>query len=179
MTRKFTLLAFCALLVVAGCGGEKDSGTADKAMAATGGFGIGKLAPDFTLKDVAGKAVSLSDYRGKAVIVDFWATWCPPCRASMPHLQDLSEEYADKLVVLAVSLDQNPAAVVPAFVDKMGLTFTVLADPRGPEVAAAYGNVQSIPTTYLIDPQGTVVKAWVGLNAKETYEKEVKQVLAI
>jgi len=189
-----TLLAAAAALLigVTACGGGQDqSETAGQvqaqseapaearpAAAADGpAFGIGNPAPDFALKNLAGETVHLSDYRGKAVIVDFWATWCGPCRMSMPHLQELSEQYADQLEILAISLDQNPEKAVPPFVKKMGLTFTVLADPEAGYVARDYGNIRSIPTTFLVDPEGVLVKQWVGMNTKAAYETELKKIL--
>ncbi len=169
------------------CGGEsKTQQTQDQAAGAAQtdhgappAFGIGLPAPDFTLKDIHGQDVSLSAQRGKAVIVDFWATWCGPCRVAMPHLQALSQDYPEQLVVLAVSLDQNPLQVVPPFAKQMGLTFPLLADPAAAQVARQWGGVSSIPTAFLIDPQGNVVLRWVGAHKREVYEAEVRKVLGL
>lgn len=140
-------------------------------------FGVGQPAPGFTLARVGGGEVSLEQFRGKAVLVDFWATWCPPCRRAMPHFQELSQTYKDDLVVIAVSLDQEPESVVPAYVEKNGLTFHVTADPRAMEVAQVWGGVRSIPTTYLVDRQGKVVQMWMGANPKEVYEVDVRKAI--
>ncbi len=171
------------LLFLGACGGDgDDQASGDQAAdteAAIAEFGIGLPAPDFALKDLNGNEIKLSDQRGKAVVVDFWATWCGPCRAVMPHLQELSEEYAGKLEVLAVSLDQNPGSAVPPFAKKHGLTFTMLADSRSPEVAQQWGGIRSIPTSFLVAPDGKVVHRWVGVHGREEYEKEIRKVLGL
>lgn len=103
----------------------------------------------------------LEDYRGQLVLLSFWATWCPPCRAEMPSMQALYEAYRDRgLVVLAVSLDVQGRRVVAPFVEERKLTFPVLLDPRG-RGQAAYG-VGSIPTSFLVDRRGRIVSREVG-----------------
>jgi len=179
-----TLASGLALFL--GCGGQDEPGSeagngrADGAQAGDGqAFGIGKPAPDFALKDTSGQQIRLSDHRGKAVVVDFWATWCGPCRRVMPTLQALSEDYPEQLSILAVSVDQDPAAVVPAFAEQNGLTFTLLADPEGMRVAQQWGGIRSIPTSFLVAPDGTVVKQWVGVHGREEYESEIRKVLGL
>ena len=172
-----------AALILAGCGGGGEEQAAggeaagDQEQATAQPFGIGNPAPDFTLTDIHGEAVSLSDHRGKAVVVDFWATWCGPCRRVMPTLEALSRDYADELSVLAVSLDQDPAKVVPPFAQKHGLTFPLLADPAAMQVAQDWGGIRSIPTSFLVAPDGTLVKKWVGAHGRDTYESEIQKVL--
>lgn len=142
-------------------------------------FGIGLPAPDFALGDIHGRQVTLSEHIGKAVVVDFWATWCAPCRITMPHLQALAERYPDQLAILAISLDQEPQRVVPPFADRFGLTFTLLADPGAARVAHEWGGVSSIPTAYLIDPQGLIVEKWVGVKSLQEYERRIRRVLGL
>jgi peroxiredoxin len=190
----FRTLLLAAALVLTGCSdGKKQTATVAATagdpppaaessnagqVAAPASFGVGQAAPDFKLASLAGDDVTLAEFRGKVVIVDFWATWCPPCRRAMPHFQELSVTYKDDLAVVAVSVDQEPGKVVPPFVKANGLTFDITVDPRGVETAQAWGGVQSIPTTYLVDRQGKVVKMWVGLNPKEAYEAEIQKAIA-
>ena len=174
----FAAVLFLLALATLGCGGdEQPAARADAAPAAAPAFGLGSQAPDFALKDVHGQEVRLSALRGKAVVVDFWATWCGPCRAVMPHLQALSEAYPEGLEIVAVSLDQDPSKVVPAFIEQMGLTFTVLADTGAVQVARQWGGIRSIPTSFLIDRDGVVVHRWEGAHGREVYETEIRKVL--
>ena len=119
-------------------------------------------APDFTLNDVAGARRSLSDFRGKVVLLDFWATWCPPCRVSIPVLQEIHKEYESRgLAVVGVSVDQELAAVAP-FVREQGITYPVLLGGES-DVSEVY-QVRGIPTVYLLDKEGRVVRHWVGFD---------------
>jgi peroxiredoxin len=110
-------------------------------------------APDFELENLSGEIVRLSDYRGSPVLLNFWATWCGPCRVEMPVFQQYQDEPGSDLVVLAVNFDE-PARDVQAFVDEFGLSFPVLLDP-GAKVNNLY-RVRSYPTTLFIDPEGVI-----------------------
>ncbi|GLY09295.1 redoxin domain-containing protein [Pseudobacillus badius] len=125
---------------------------------AAAGIGLGDLPPDFSLQTLDGKKVSLSDYRGKKVILNFWATWCPPCKAEMPHMQSFYEKEAEKsgTEILAVNLTSkdNGQATVADFVKQYDLTFPVLLDEEG-AVGEKY-QVSIIPTTYFLNTDGTV-----------------------
>lgn len=116
---------------------------------------IGSQAPDFTLQDANGKSVSLRDFRGKVVIVDFWASWCGPCRAQMPYLQDLHQKLADKgLVVLGLDIGED-SETVTEFAKQSGYTFTLLLGGE-PDVDTSY-YVGAFPTTVVLDRQGKIV----------------------
>ncbi|WP_422124577.1 TlpA family protein disulfide reductase [Planococcus sp. X10-3] len=118
------------------------------------GLAVGKTAPDFTLQTLKGEEASLSDFRGKPVFVNFWATWCPPCRAEMPDMEKL---YGNMdIEVLAVNLTDTEKSEegVASFVEETGLTFPILMDPEG-ELSSAY-NVKAYPTSYLIDADGKI-----------------------
>jgi thiol-disulfide isomerase/thioredoxin len=122
---------------------------------------IGELAPDFSLEDAQGKMHNLSDYRGKVVLLDFWATWCPPCRAAMPGVQKLHEKYGAKgLVALGMNCWEN--ADPAAFMKEQGFMYQLLL--KADEVAGKYG-VTGIPTFYLIGPDGRIVSGSVGFDA--------------
>lgn len=122
---------------------------------------IGKLAPEFELKDISGSRVKLSEARGKVVLLNFWAEWCVPCRAEMPFMENLYKAFKDKgLVVLAVSVDKS-AKAVKTFVSDKKLTFTVLMD-KDKEVSFDQYGVMGFPTTFLIDKKGVVAEKFIG-----------------
>ncbi len=122
---------------------------------------IGAQAPDFTLMDVEGRAVQLSAQRGRAVVLNFWATWCEPCRLEMPLLQETYQERGpDRMLVLGVNLDE-PLETVAAFRDELDLTFPLLLDPDG-EVQRLY-RVFGYPTTFVIDSDGVVRAIEIGV----------------
>jgi len=123
---------------------------------------VGSQAPDFTLKDLTGKDVKLSEYLGKIVLLEFWATWCPPCRAAVPELVSLQYKYDTKgFVVLAVSIDEggNPRGKLTEFAEEYKMNYPVLLGDD--EVAGDY-SVHSIPTSFLIDRTGRIVKIYMG-----------------
>jgi thiol-disulfide isomerase/thioredoxin len=118
-------------------------------------------APDFTLSLLSGGTMRLADLRGKAVLLNFWATWCVPCRMEMPALETLYQRYKDAgLVVLAINLDTLSSAGVEAFVKEVAVTFPIVFDPAW-STARLY-QVRGLPTTYLIDRAGNVVVREVG-----------------
>jgi len=122
---------------------------------ALGGLEIGAKAPDFSLKTLDGKQVELSDYKGKKVMLNFWATWCPPCKKEMPDMEKYAQRAGDDVVVLAVNID--PENDVQAFVEDNGITFTIPLDSQSAKnpVNERY-KILSIPTTYFIDKEGII-----------------------
>lgn len=134
---------------------------------------VGTPAPDFTLPSLEGKAVSLSNFRGKVVLLNFFATWCPPCRAEMPDLEATYKELKSKgLEIVAVDL-QEDQATVSGYTKSLGLTFTVLLD-RGADVFGQY-RITGLPTTYFIDREGVVREFTIGaLNKKLIMQKVEK-----
>jgi thiol-disulfide isomerase/thioredoxin len=132
-------------------------------------------APAFTLDSPSGKKVSLSDYKGKVVIVDFWATWCPPCRRGIPDLVDIQSEFGNKVAVIGISVDTDTRDQVASFAKNFKINYTVLY--ATPEVVQSYGNIESIPTSFIIDKNGNIVNQFVGLTPKETYVSEIKKLI--
>lgn len=123
----------------------------------------GAEAPDFELTTLDGKTVKLSDYRGKKVILNFWATWCPPCKAEMPHMQNFYEENKDQNVeILAVNLTNMDKGrdAIDAFVKEYGLTFPIPLDEEG-DAGTTY-QAFTIPTSYILDEKGVITKKIVG-----------------
>ena len=174
---RLALVALLGLTLVAGCGGgEENSAAADAGGAPAGtAFGSteGSVAPDFTLPRLAGGELSLSQFRGKAVIVDFWDTWCPPCRRALPHLQELSQTYAGDLVVIGVAFGQEGEQKVRSYTAENGLTFEMVLFQESSSILQDFGGIQSIPTTFLIDRDGVIRKKWVGAADKDAYEAAI------
>lgn len=134
-------------------------------------------APDFTLLQLNGESFTLSSLKGKVIILDFWATWCPPCIKGIPDFIDLQEEYKEQgLEIVGVLLDQGKKASLESKVKEMGINYVVV--PGGREITQAYGGVRAIPTTFIIDQNGNKVKKYVGLNSKETFESKIKELFA-
>jgi thiol-disulfide isomerase/thioredoxin len=133
-------------------------------------------APNFTLPRIGGGTFSLSSFKGKVIIVDFWATWCPPCRMEIPHFIDLYNEYRDKgLEIVGVTLDEGGESVVSEFRDQYKINYTlVLGDEK---VAQNYGGIRGIPTTFIIDKKGNIVNKHIGYTDKQVFEDEIKSLL--
>lgn len=138
----------------------------------------GESASDFYWFDSNGKKVSLSDLKGKTVLVNFWATWCAPCKAELPDIESLSKSYASRgLVVIGVSVDKGGDLLsdVSSFVSKNGLTYQIVID--NDNVADAYGNINAIPTSFLINKDGKIVDKWIGMRDKAFFESTVAKYL--
>ena len=135
----------------------------------------GAVATDFSLQDLNGKTVKLSDFKGKTVLLDFWATWCPPCRASIPGIEKLHKAYREKgLVVLGISLDEGGWDAVNAFRTEYGMTYSVL---KGNEDVSVQYMVRSIPTLIVVDKQGIVARRYLGFGNEDELEKDIKNIL--
>jgi peroxiredoxin len=140
------------------------------------GIRKGDAAPDFTLSDLHGNPVRLSDFRGKIVLVNFWATWCPPCKAEVPHLQQLYENYGNNVVILGVNSTRTEKGreSVRSFVAEQQISFPVVLDEQG-EVERTY-QVLGYPTTYLLDSRGVVQHKFQGPIQYDRMEKAVSQI---
>lgn len=121
----------------------------------------GRPAPDFTFPDLDGRNVSLSDFRGKVVLVNIWATWCPPCREEMPSMQKLYERFkGEDFEILAVSIDADGREAVAPFMQEMNLTFPALLDPKE-KIRALYG-IRGVPESFVIERNGILVETVIG-----------------
>ncbi|MEK7349191.1 MAG: TlpA disulfide reductase family protein [Candidatus Eisenbacteria bacterium] len=176
----FRALAAVLLLVVlaaAGCGGGAKTSSDGTAAAPSGKGEIGTQAPAFELADLTGQNVSSSAFAGKVVILDFWATWCPPCREEVPHFVQLQSKYRDQgLTVVGLSLDAGGAKDVAPFAEEYNVNYTMLIGAD--DVAKAFGGINSIPTTFVIDRQGKIVKRLVGFTPPEVFEATIAPLLA-
>jgi peroxiredoxin len=127
-------------------------------------------APDWELRDVDGKPVNFSQFKGKVVMLDFWATWCGPCRSEIPGYVKLQDKYKDKgLVIIGVSLDQEGPKVVKKFIDDFHLNYQIVMGDDA--VVEAFGGVDGIPTTFIIDRTGKIRDKKVGAMETAEYEK--------
>jgi len=140
---------------------------------------VGGIAPDFSLPDLNGEMHSVGEHRGEAVIVNFWATWCPPCRIEMPILQQAFERYSDQgFVVLAVNLiESDDRGLIAPFRDELGLTFPILLDEES-WVAGGLYRVLGIPTSVFIDRGGIVREIYVGALPLDDLESKVQAIMA-
>jgi peroxiredoxin len=133
-------------------------------------------APDFSLTDATGKTVTLSDFKGKVVLLNFWATWCSPCRIEIPWFVEFQRAYRDQgFEVMGVSMDEEGWEVIKPFLDRMEVNYRILLGDD--MVAQQYGGVEALPTTFLIDRQGRIASTHVGLVSKDVYEKDIKELL--
>jgi peroxiredoxin len=135
-----------------------------------------KQAPNFSLKDAAGTTVNLADYRGKVVLVNFWATWCGPCEVEIPWFIEFEQKYKDQgFAVLGVSMDDDGWKSVKPFVAKHKINYRVVI---GSEVVSQqFGNIDSLPTSFVLDRQGRVAANHVGLVEKQEYQNEIVKLL--
>jgi cytochrome c biogenesis protein CcmG/thiol:disulfide interchange protein DsbE len=147
---------------------------------------VGKPAPAFALEDLSGKKVSLSSYKGKAVLVNFWATWCGPCKLETPWLVALRNQYAKQgFEVIGISTDDidrtDPKAFgdtkkeIAAFVQQMHMPYPVLID--GDQLSKPYGGLDSMPTSFYVDRSGTIVAEQLGITSKDDIEANIRKAL--
>ena len=162
--------------LVPAAGGEPDSLSPLK----------GKAAPAFALEDLSGKKVSLASYKGKAVLINFWATWCGPCKIETPWLIELRNQYASQgFEVLGVSTDDldrddkqklaDEKKEIESSVEHLQIPYPVLID--GASIATPYGGLDAMPTSFFVDRNGTVVAAQMGLTSKDDIEANIKKAL--
>ncbi len=153
------LLTLVLIAALAGC--SKDDGHMDDTPAIVGP------------PDLMGVPFDLTAYEGEVVILDFWATWCPPCRRAMPHLQEIHERHGDDGIhVVAVATDRQGAEIVAPFIEQNGYTFRVVPDDG--TLATAFGGIASIPTTFIIGPDGEVKQKFVGYQEMDVYLEAAK-----
>ena len=175
----YTIRLLAGLMVLAGFGlaGCKPRSDAESPGSGADAVALADLgvAPSWTLRDLEGKPVNSTDLKGKVVVVDFWATWCPPCVAEIPGYVALQEKYRDKLTIVGISMDSFEPAVIKNFAVQRKINYTVVMG--NDEVSGAFGNVQALPTTFVIDRENKIRFKKVGAASEEEFEKVLKQLL--
>jgi peroxiredoxin len=135
-----------------------------------------KHAPDFALKDATGKLVHLADYKGKVVLLDFWATWCGPCNIEIPWFMDFQQKYKDRgFEVLGVSMDDDGWKAINPFVSRKKINYRILLGDDA--TGDLYGGLEALPTTFVIDRNGRVASVHVGIVNKKDFEDAIEKLL--
>jgi thiol-disulfide isomerase/thioredoxin len=178
LTRFRFVPAFLVAVGLAACGmGTRPDGRAPAGATSDGSSGPAREAPDFALRDLGGQLVRLSDFQGQVRLVDFWATWCAPCREEIPVFNELQREYGERgFKLLAIAMDDAPEQVVPVFARRHGISYSVLFGTE--EVAEAYGPILGYPTKFLVDRQGRIVGSFIGPVPKSVLAERIRALLA-
>jgi len=139
----------------------------------------GKAAPGFSLVTLEGKKVSLADYKGRPVLVNFWATWCAPCKLEMPWFEEFHTKYAgQKFEILGIAEDDASKDEIAKSAKKLGVTYPILLVESPDKVATAYGGVDVLPMSFYVDAKGVVVEQTAGLGSKDEVEANIKKTIA-
>ena len=132
---------------------------------------------DFTFKDLDGRDVTLSSFKGKVILLDFWATWCGPCKFEIPGFIELYTKYRSQgFQVLGLAVD-DPVPALKAYAEQMKMNYPVLVGEGREDILEAYGPMPGLPTTFIISRDGKICSSHTGLEKKETFEKEIKALL--
>ena len=134
-------------------------------------------APDFKLTTLDGKPVTLADSHGKVILLNFWATWCGPCRAEIPDLIELQNKYKDKLQILGLVVDDDDADAIKEFVEKFGINYPVAISSN--DIRFQYGGIAALPTSFVLDSEGRIVQKHEGLRDPLLYETEIRSLLGL
>ena len=170
MNRRFLGALALLILLASACSSSKP------VAAAKAGNKDRKPAPNFALPDAHGNTVKLADFKGKVVMLDFWATWCGPCKIEIPWFIEFQRKYKDKgFTVIGVSMDEGGWQTVRPFVEEFKMNYPVLIG--NDETAQSYGGVDVLPTTFIIDKQGRIVATHMGLTSRDELEKTIESLL--
>ncbi len=181
LRRLTSALGSILLLALAGCqrSSEPAPGAATKAATALCQANAKPANLNFTLKDLHGKDTSLASYKGKVLLVDFWATWCGPCKLEVPGFVELYDKYHARGFEMVGLLTLDEIGNAPSFVEKFKMNYPVLDANDHPDLDEAYGPMWGLPTSFLISKDGLICRTHVGFSPKEQFEKEIKALLAL
>ena len=177
--RLVTLLIVVTVAVGAGARLRRTRRVLPSAPASGSGYHVGDAAPDFALPALDGRSTRLTDYRGKVVLLNFWATWCAPCRVEMPWLAEFDRRYRDQgLEIVGINLDDplTSREKIAGFAHDRGAAYPILLGTN--EVADAYGGARFLPQTFFIGPDGRVLHAMYGITTQEAFETEIRKALS-
>ena len=161
--KRIVLLLAMGVIYAMGCSTNKHEPKGEKAF-------------DFNLKDLEGNSYRLSDFKGKVVILDFWDTWCPPCKAEIPHFIELYNDYKDNgFVMIGAAIGNKGEDAVRQFIRDKNVSYLNLMATM--EAIQGFGGVTGIPTTFVIDKEGYIYKKYIGFKSKETFEQDIKTLL--
>ena len=176
--RAYILFTLLAAIVLFGCSNNSEQAEAKPTENARTVQTSGSESQpyDFVLTDLNGKVQRLADYRGKVVIVDIWDTWCPPCKAEIPHFIELHNEYKDKgFVMLGIAAGRYGVDAVRQFVKEHNIPYANMIG--NPDIYSKFGEIRGIPTTFIINKKGEIANKAVGFRPKEFFEAEIKRLL--
>ena len=134
-----------------------------------------KPAPAIEVTTLDGRTISLEALKGKVVLVDFWATWCPPCREEIPHFIQLYNTYAPKIEILGVAMDEEGEEVVAPFVKEHQIPYPIAIGTEA--LMDAFGGVRGLPTTFVVDPKGRIIRKYLGYQELEVFEQDIRALL--
>jgi len=173
------ILILILTLAIAGCT-KNEKSASDKPAAEPGSAYVPEvynvtsrtdLSPNFSWKDRSGKEIDFDSFRGKVTLVNFWATWCGPCKKELPDLVDLSKELADRgVVILGIATDRITSDVAP-FVEEHGIPYTIVLSNE--DLEEYFGNIRVVPTTFLINNEGKIIETIVGSRTKEQFKTAI------
>ena len=172
--RKYLAIAILGLIALASACGT-GPGTAGGGSVTKSAVGVGQIAPDFQLPDLDGNPVNLSDFDGQVRLVDFWATWCAPCREEVPMFKEFHDQFGPEgFTLLAISMDDDEA-LVQEFVAEHDIPYPNLLGNA--EIEQTFGPIVGYPMAFLLDRDGTIVKTFVGAKPRNVLEEEIRQLL--
>jgi len=196
MQNNILILIICILLIAAGCGAKdeikqsnlvnKNTEKVEAKTKSTEDRSHEIKAPDFKLATLNGQEFNLSDFKGKVILLNFWGTWCPPCRKEIPDLIKLQSKHnQDGLEIVGITLNSGSASAIQKFADKKNINYTILTDIDDDEtylVTLKYGRavgqqISAVPTTLIIDREGYIVKGYIGPRSEEVFYEDLKEYL--